>query len=121
MPRKLVTFHARWEIDIEAPSATHAALAARRLQVAALTTAVVFDVWPRDGPPRARRIDLLTLRQQAIEPAAILRAMVEAFPGLLDGESSVNGGDLVQFLTIQLRELTHLEDIVPERSGSRPL
>ena len=37
--------------------------------------------------------------QQAGE---LLRELVEEFPGLLDGETDVNGGDLVQWLTEEL-------------------
>ena len=32
----------------------------------------------------------------------LLRDMVDEFPGLIDGETDVNGGDLVQWLTEEL-------------------
>jgi len=32
----------------------------------------------------------------------LLRDMVDEFPGLIDGETNVNGGDLVQWLTEEL-------------------
>ncbi len=34
----------------------------------------------------------------------LLCDLVEAFPGLWDGETEVNGGDLVEWLTPQIQE-----------------
>ncbi len=110
--RTPITFRVRWEIDIEASSAIDAVLAARRQQVTPHTTAVVFDAWPSLAPSRANRIDLLAVHRTRVEPADLLLATIEAFPGLIDGNTEVNGSNLVEFLTNTLRELTHLDDIV---------
>lgn len=112
--RTPIGFRVRWEIDIEATSALDAALAARRQQVMPHTTAVVFDAWPSLAPSRANRIDLLAIQRTRVEPADLLLATIEAFPGLIDGNTEVNGSNLVEFLTTTLRELTHVDDIVPE-------
>src|SRR6185295_4649963 len=84
-------YRVRWEGDVDATSPLEAARKARSLQVAPHSTATVFDVWPQGARSKARRIDLAARTPESIEPADVLLEIVEAFPGLIDGETDVNG------------------------------
>lgn len=112
-------YRVTWAIDVHATSPLDAAQQARRIQVAPHTTAKVFDVGPRDPAFRSERIDLCTRDLNTVEPADLLLAIVEAFPGLLDGETDVCGADLVACLTDRLRGTPHLEDFVREIASRR--
>ena len=103
-------YRVKWEIDVQATSSLQAARQARQLMVGAFTTAKVVDAWPTDSPSRARRIDLCQEESERLEPADILAKVLEAFPGLTDDAIDVNGGDLVEFLTARIAEVTPLQD-----------
>jgi hypothetical protein len=104
-----------WQIDVEASSALEAARQARRLQVVPYTTARVFDVVPAgSSQEQAEHIDLCKCTSEGPEPSDILLDVIEAFPGLVDGDTEVSGADLVEFLTQRLRQLHDLADFVSE-------
>lgn len=114
MARTPSTWRVRWEVDVEATTAIDAARLAHRLQLAPGSTATVYDAWPRDAPSRPKRIDLSSVDRNRTEPSDFVAAIVQAFPGLIDGETDVSGVDIVDFISAELRGLTHLEDFLPD-------
>ena len=114
MATKTTIYRVRWEIDVDATSALDAAKQARLLQVGPSTTAKVFDAWPRDARSKARRVDLGARSAEPIEASDVVLAIIERFPGLVDGDTDVTGADLVEYLTHQLSQLADIPAFVAE-------
>jgi tRNA A37 threonylcarbamoyladenosine biosynthesis protein TsaE len=87
-------FLCRWEIDIDARTATAAARQARAAQVRPGTLATVFDV-REQGKKKVTHIDVLRFEAED-NTEELLREAINAWPQF-DADEDVNGADLVEW------------------------